>query len=909
MNNSKPTQFFTWSDVLQSCMSSEAFRTPWKFIEADPSGLFIYGDHKDAIQRELSQRLGFAYDTEKNCITLVSTSATSRQLPVEILPAKDAPDLFPPQKRPLWSSDKIRAEDAPKSQEGDPKIAAFFSFKGGVGRTTSCFATAVRLLSATPAAKVLYVDADVEAPGLTWMTEDAPEGDGWSPTMSWLDALCLVQDADDWEAEALPLIVQHVRQSTISLELNVGRRGFFFMPAVRSINQVEKLPITPENVVRRRDREWVIGNQLIALGRQLKVDAILVDLRAGITEFSSPLLLDPRVHRVIVTSCAKQSVSGTCKTLAQISRHTARPLDSENLTFLVTQVPLTTPPSIGDSIFEDVERNLLDTWNGLWDESDNGQEEDNLIGTGRIDYDQRLIIFNDLQVIAQRLPTTSFWNPLRDPLSSLVDQLTPSKLPEADNNRQIIGKEKAKEIKDRILTLTKDHLEFAEQNREPGILATPPIQKLVNLPDEKLPLAVVLGSKGAGKTFLWSQLVMAQDFASFANMVEIGDKKPWESSEPALIFPLLCPNNLTDKLSDSVHDIEAKIFKEKEEKLDSSKLKEKLEKLEKLDLENGSLAFWLEAIAGRLGLSKSTSASLRKIEEELTQCKQHVVLIIDGLEEALQTDPSKPMTEQQKQVIRSLIIDIPNQLQAIQAKHLGIIVFIRYDLARDSIHQNFGQFEARYRALALRWSKEDALRLVLWVLNQAGWPGLPMKELIQSSYGDLKERLQPFWGEKMGGKKEAFTDSWVIAALSDLKGRFQARDMIRFLSKATADSSGFPLDPAAMRKAIEFCASKKVDELQQEINGLKKIFGRFKKQSENKKQPENKMTIPIEKSELKLSASEKSFLIDQGILIEDERDNKFYMPEIIWKGLGFRSSRRGRIGTMRLQRLATAQER
>ena len=892
MSNSKPTQFFTWSDVLQSCIDPKAFSFP----DADPSGLFIYGDDKNAIQKELSQKLGLAYDEEKNSVTLESTSTTPRQLPVEILPKDDAPDVSPP-RRPLWSSGKIGEEDAPQRQEqkDDPKIAAFFAFKGGVGRTMSCFATAVRLLSAKPAAKVLYVDADVEAPGLTWMTEDAPEGDGWSPIMSWVDALCLVHDAEDWKEEALPLIVQHVRQSTISLDLRVGRREFFFMPAVRSIGQLEKLPITPENVVRRRDREWVIGDLLIALGRQLKVDAILVDLRAGITEFSSPLLLDPRVHTVIVSSCAKQSVSGTCKTLTQISRHTTWPLDAGNLTFLVTQVPLTTPPSIGDSIFEDVERALLDTWNSLCDEPDNG--EDSLISPGRIDYDQRLISFNDLQEVAQNLPETSFWNPLRNPLGSLVDQLTPSKSSETDSSCQPI-KGQEEEIRDKILTLTKERLEFAEQNEKPGILATPPIQKLVNLTDEKLPIAVVLGSKGSGKTFLWSQLVMAQDFATFAETVDI----PWNASKPASIFPLLFPDFLDKNLEKKFLGIEKKASNEQEKRLSHSELKEKLKQL---DSENSSLTFWLEAIPGRLGLPKETSTSLRKIEEELAQRDQYFVLVVDGLEEALQTGPSKPMTEQQKQVIRSLIINLPNQLQEIQAKHLGIVVFIRYDLARESIYQNFGQFKAKYRFFALKWSKADALRLVLWVLKQAEWPdNLSTNELTRCSYDDLKEKLQPFWGEKMGEKKEAFTDSWIIAALSDLRGRFQARDIIRFLSKAVERSTTFPLSPAAMRAAIEPCAQEKVKELEEEISELKTIFDVFRDF------PEDQKITPIEESKLgDLSSDQKTFLADQGILIKDRRDNKFYMPEIIWKGLGFRPSRPGRIGTMRLQRLAAARER
>ena len=119
----------------------------------------------------------------------------------------------------------------------------------------------------------------------------------------------------------------------------------------------------------------------------------------------------------------------------------------------------------------------------------------------------------------------------------------------------------------------------------------------------------------------------------------------------------------------------------------------------------------------------------------------------------------------------------------------------------------------------------DALRLVLWILKQTGWPDdSSTSEITQFSYDDLKERLQPFWSGKMGGNKEEFTDRWVIAALSDLKGRFQARDIIRFLSKATAGSPGFPLNPTAMREAIKFCASKKVDKFQQEANGLEKFL-------------------------------------------------------------------------------------
>ena len=118
MNNSKPTRFFTWSDVLQSCTDPETFSFP----DADPSGLFIYGDDKNAIQKELSQKLGLAYDEEKNSVTLEGTSTTPRQLPVEILPKDDAPDVSPP-RRPLWGTSKNRAKPSSKLPSHHEKVS------------------------------------------------------------------------------------------------------------------------------------------------------------------------------------------------------------------------------------------------------------------------------------------------------------------------------------------------------------------------------------------------------------------------------------------------------------------------------------------------------------------------------------------------------------------------------------------------------------------------------------------------------------------------------------------------------------------------------------------------------------------------------------------------------------------
>ncbi len=56
------------------------------------------------------------------------------------------------------------------------------------------------------------------------------------------------------------------------------------------------------------------------LGKKLEVDAVIVDLRAGFSEISAGLLLDPRVHRIFVSTLSDQSLTGTCHEIEYIGK-------------------------------------------------------------------------------------------------------------------------------------------------------------------------------------------------------------------------------------------------------------------------------------------------------------------------------------------------------------------------------------------------------------------------------------------------------------------------------------------------------------------------------------------------------------------------------------------------------------
>jgi len=400
----------------------------------------------------------------------------------------------------------------------------------------------------------------------------------------------------------------------------------------------------------------------------------------------------------------------------------------------------------------------------------------------------------------------------------------------------------------------------------------------------------VLGSKGAGKTFAWGQLVIAQSWETFCEA--LGES----AQAQAKIFPLLSPAHLSDEMRRKTRDTERASLLLSDSSKTSSELSNELRHAERHA--DGELSFWTQAIAARLGLPAAAGASVRTLETTLATQGQRIVLVIDGIEDALQVGPSQPMTETQQVRLRTLLIDLINQLRDLAPSHLGLIVFVRRDLARSAIPQNFGQFEARHRSVSLNWSPTDALRLTQWLLNEAGWSGAVSDHILSAPYSTLAQALHPFWGEKMGGKREAYTDRWVIAALSDLNGRFQARDLVRLLHHSTHSASTLPLSPSNLREAIQHCSIKKIDELEMEIKQLRSIFDKLRGLDALLR------TIPIARSALPLSVEESAFLIEQGILYLDEKEQRFYMPEIIRHGLHFTQGRSGRARVLSLLRSA-----
>ena len=69
----------------------------------------------------------------------------------------------------------------------------------------------------------------------------------------------------------------------------------------------------------------------------------------------------------------------------------------------------------------------------------------------------------------------------------------------------------------------------------------------------------------------------------------------------------------------------------------------------------------------------------------------------------------------------------------------------------------------------MNWSQTEALRLALW-LSARAFPALAGGADVPNATKEvLVEKLTQLWGVKLGraDSKEAFSDRWILAALSD----------------------------------------------------------------------------------------------------------------------------------------------
>lgn len=709
--------------------------------------------------------------------------------------------------------------------------------------------------------KLLIVDADIEAPGITWLTSGEEE-----PVFSFLDLLEITQKQEHAE-EVIDLIADKVSELTIKIETERSMVEHIVLPTYRYIEQLLDMYASPESLALSYNKKYILAEVLSKLGEKMNAELVLVDLRAGLSEFSAPLLFDPRVKKFLVTSTSYQSVKGTEILLHQLSK--GLPLNENSK---IPEILLT----MGQ---ENI--NTTDIASGLTAVYDKYVSEGNVSITDdlvmELPFASELVHLESMQRIMKNLNGREFYNHILGIVrNSYIAQQEIQKTDDQLTRDDVIK---------RIHSFAEKQI-TAEGNGALKVLMTDPVQNLIRKYKNSIPNTVIMGAKGSGKTFLYREILRNQFWEKFIiNMDKqnSGGTEMYPSS--VLTVPLLASGNageFYEILENTIQNYNRFYLKGKIQ--NSVYLDNRDVLLQHIRKEYDPLQWkdiWREMILNSMGGSYQ---SLEELEEDLSSQGLKVVFMIDGLEEIFsQTVTSKT----EKNAVVSLCRDMLNEIK-IKYQNFGLMVFLRKDMARDAITINFEQFNSLYHSLELQWSSTEALRLAVWLVDQAVPDFYKEEAAIEMAPREVIDRtLHKLWGVKLGKptSNEANSSRWILAALSDFNGQLQARDIIRFLEKATDHVGKAVYDdrylmPTEIRKAVSECSNDKIGEIRDEIKALGPIFDKLEHASEEKK------VLPFAADTFNLTQAEEKIMKQEGYLKID--NDRYYLPEIIRHALKFK---------------------
>lgn len=853
-------RYYTWKDIERELLvQRKGWEDTFDNIEVYPDELIVYCS-KEKDDSEIIQKLYevFPKNTDRNNKSiLLEGNKQVMKITIEFEDEGRNNKIIPLFEKVIYSRSAYPEEQL---KPLPCPVVAFHSYKGGVGRTLSLLAFAKAWSEMQGEKKLLIIDSDIEAPGLSWLQGKIDENG-----FSYLDLLTMLQDSQDIES-VVEFATEQIRNSVISVETNQQTVEHFFLPTLRYDEQLFDIYASPSSVIKGKDRQYILAEVLSQIADRLGVNMTLVDMRAGISEYSAPLLFDPRVKKYIVTSTSEQSVIGTKKLLQYMGRGLAITEDANLPTVFLGMIP----PSISLKEKNDIITEIVECF------KTNEKEEqllDNLVV--ELPFASELIHLTDLQQILTQIEGRDMYKEIKKVVQSYLD--------DPIENDNINFDEYRNKALQEICTFANKQI-TAESNHAVQILLTAPIKNLCLKYADGIPTVVVRGAKGAGKTFLYRQFIEKQNWFAFSNEINHRNNK-----ENGYFIPAFAPKNITEftKLfGECIATVNTEI---ESAQVSASVYLDNSQKLEKQMTEITDWRdFWEKLLASSVN---KNWGSFDEVSDKLRKEDKKAVFLIDGLEEILR-NVSGDLNQQK--AVQTLCQDIVN-IMAAKYDNLGIVIFLRSDMAQNAITVNYEQFKQANGYAELKWTSDEALKLVVWVVSQAVKDFYEAKSPIENASKEVIDlHLEKLWGQKLGknSSNEAYSSRWILAALSDFNGQLQARDIIRFL-KYAAVSNGKKasyedriLMPAEIRHAVSICSTEKIDEIKMEYAFLKPIFEKLEKL------PAEQKVLPLDLNENVLSRTEEKLMMQEGYLIRD--GEKLYLPEIVRHALGFHYARGAR---------------
>ncbi len=766
---------------------------------------------------------------------------------------------------PLWS-DILMAPD-PKQQatiEKDtpkrPQLVTFYSFKGGVGRSTALGIVAILLANRNR--RVVVIDFDLEAPGISILLRPDIVDENESKSYGVLDYL---HQRHLTPKENIPAIGDCIHQ------IDLPGRGELFLVSAGEYdeNYVHRLA----ELDRRTWQAFYLGatnpvEQLINdIEKQVDPDVILIDARPGFNDTGAIALLDLADTGIICFSPTDQSFDGL-RWVIQAARKQSDYRGKPDLRFLLTPMPILAEEQL-DIWITKAEDWITEHW-----------QLPNDVSVGELYYK----IFYNPSIAALSSLISTPTNILNDylPVVDAIDASLPdikSAIPTATvkNRATILGELKFEAA--RAQDLQADSIPTIFQRTED-------FPKFLNNRTW-----LIRGAKGTGKSILFRLFVEQPDKARELTSTDIdltNCQFVAAHGETRLGNSILSSENLASYEQQVGEDSWAIFWLNYAilqlcvscPELSSLALGDELARLSTENhLTQVSIISWLVRRTQSSQAIPQASDELKRIDRWLNEKSKSVWLLYDELDAGFGFGAGG--YARRRRAIDALLawwLESGTSLKRIVPK-----IFLREDIWNQLNFTNKGHYTGK--SLRLSWDEADLWRLVLRqaLLSSSSLSraleqefGVTVDRLETLELGQLRRSLYPLWGERMGRGKKAFTYNWVRTRIADSNENCFPRSLILLLEAAvqneknfsTEYSSDIVLRPRGLIDAFPYVSEQRVDEVRNEYPELEKALVGLR--DERSPIDENKLSDVWKVSDSESSSWIKE-MVDAGILKERSR--------------------------------------
>ena len=779
-----------------------------------------------------------------------------------------------------------------------PRTVTFYSFKGGVGRTTAL--THVAWILAKRGRKVVAVDLDLEAPGLSTAFNLNPQ-----PEYGIVDYF--------YERSYLPQGVEpsiSVTQIFGEVRIPNATGRLFVVPAgVLNLDYISKVDdLRAATIFDSGENLWSVFNHEIQ--EQLKPDIILVDSRTGINQWGALSLLQAADEVIIFLFPNEQNRQGIELILQSIQA-----LKNISINFVFTPVPDVTEAGMSK---------VRKIWSHLHENIKNATDINN-----ETNEDETSDSESDLDE-----PKSEIAEPLVVPYLSPIALADSYPVPALINYYSRIANlidEETDEIKrESVLTGTEHRWDIIQSLQFPEVNAADHKQNLSLLFQRTTDFerflddttSLIRGRKGTGKTALYWLLLKHSSVARqlargrLDNTVFLSGHGRFHNSRPSRDEFKTIHKELQKEggsweafwraylLLRVINENYFKFPRGQHSKF--TRLKTIFKNLHSLgdrwQYEHTESLLQLSTDSRLLLVVKD---AIDLIDVQARSQSQILWLLYDDLDEDF-----PEAGEVRQQALTGLF----QFLQACDARRLAAIrfkIFLREDIWTRLTFDNKSHFNGR--DILLQWTRVDFLRLALRQAVQSdNFKELvnrfsPVESIDQASEEAIERALELLWGSRRRrGSKAKYVSRWVYERLTDSSGTTFPRSLSLLLKGAKEQELSYrgqssikpPTDRLLRGKSLEIGLKKASEErcnaIKEEYPNLRKFFDDLKDFSALPTREELE-TVWQESAQDVLSPFDEfaDFLSEIGLAEWREKEQRYKFADIYV--YGFEMIRRGAV--------------